>query len=165
MASANPKNPRYVRMRLLAVTAAVLSALLFAPACAVTGPAKCDDCAKAQSVVESVAKQHPDCVRLTVHCTMEGGTKACASTVADKIGKASDKEDLDAMRTGETIVLDEAGAIDVTVPINGKDGKYASACGVTMKAGTPRDQALAKATTIAKAVEAGLGGACACCCK
>lgn len=152
-------------MRILAVTAVALSALLFSAACAAPGTAKCDDCAKAQTVVESVAKQHPDCTRLTVHCTMEGGAKACASTVADKIGKASDKEDLEAMQTGQTIVLDEAGAIDVTVPINAKDGKCASACGVTMKAGTPRDQALAEATVIAKAVEAGLGGACACCCK
>lgn len=152
-------------MRVLAAPAALL-ALLFSPACAVPGPAKCDDCAKAQTVVETVAKQHPSCVRLTIHCTMEGGAKACASTLADKIGKASDKEDLDAMRTGQTIVLDEAGAIDVTVPINAKDGKFASACGVTMKAAAmPRDQVVAEATAIAKAVEAGLGGACACCCK
>lgn len=45
-------------MRILAATAAAF-ALLFSAACAVTGPAKCDDCAKAQTVVESVAKAHP----------------------------------------------------------------------------------------------------------
>jgi hypothetical protein len=152
-------------MRPLAAAVA-LSALLFAAACASTGAAKCADCSTAQSVVESVAKLHPDCLRLTVHCAMEGGAKACASTDAERVGTASEKEDLDAMRSGKTIVLDEAGAIDVTVPINAKDGKFMSTCGATMKvAGMSRDQAVAQATAIAKAVEAGLGGSCACCCK
>jgi hypothetical protein len=152
-------------MRTLTATVA-LFAILFSAACAATGAAKCDGCAKAQSVVEATAKLHPNCQRLTVHCAMAGGAKACASTAAERIGTASPKEDLEAMRTGQTVVLDEAGAIDVTVPINQQDGKFSSTCGVTLKAaGRSRDQAVAEATAIAKAVEAGLGGSCTCCCK
>lgn len=137
---------------------------LFAASCKSTQC--CTNCDKAQSVVASVAQQNPDCTRLTVHCAMDGGAKCCASTAAERVGKASDKEDLEAIQTGKTVVLDEAGALDVTVPINQKDGKFQSACGVTLKtAGMTRDQLVAKATTIAKAVETGIGGDCACCCK
>lgn len=133
-------------------------------ACAST--AKCSSCTSAQGVVDTVAKQHAECTRLSVHCAMAGGAKCCASTQADKVGKASDKEDLEAMQTGKAVVLDEAGSFDVTVPMRGKDGKFQSACGVTLKgAGMSREQAVAKATAIAQAVEGGLGGSCECCCK
>ncbi len=153
-------------MRLSGSALLVLSTL-FATSCASTSPsACCASCEKAQAVVASVAKQNPDCTRLTLHCSMQGGAKGCASTDAARIGKPSDKEDLEAMQTGKTIVLEEAGALDVTVPINNKDGKFQSACGVTLKpAGMTREQLTAKATKIAKAVEVGLGGACDCTCK
>jgi len=154
-------------MRILG-TSVLLFATLFTASCqSTTSSSCCDSCTKAQSVVASVAKSHADCTRLTVHCSQTGGSaKCCASTDAARVGKASDPEDVKAMQTGQVVVLDEAGAIDVTVPINRKDGKHMSACGVTLKgAGMSREQATAKATTIAKAVEAGLGGACECCCK
>ena len=107
-------------------------------------------------------------VTLQPACTPAGGSGpvACASTAPDKKGKPSDPEDIKAMQTGQTVVLDEAGATDVTVPIMQKDGKFAGACGVTLKsAGMTREQAVAKATTIAKAVDKSLAGCCAECCS
>lgn len=154
-------------MRTLA-TSFVLFATLFAAACQSTKmDGCCASCTKAQAVVDSVASQNADCTRLTVHCLQaDGGAKCCASTAAARVGKPSDPEDLQALNDGKVVVLDEAGAIDVTVPMLAKDGKHQVACGVTLRAaGMTRDQAVAKAHTIAKAVETGLGGACECCCK
>ena len=151
-------------MRTLGSFLVVLLAPAFSAACASTS--SCSDCKEAQTVVESVQKQNPDCSRLTVHCADGGSAKVCASTDAARIGKPSDPEDLQAMQTGKPVVLDEAGALDVTVPIRQKDGKFQSACGVTLKsAGMTRDQLVAKANTIAKAVEDGLKSCCANCCK
>ncbi len=139
--------------------------------CQSTGSGKCANCDKAQSVVASVQKQHMECSRLTLHCSMGGTMKACASTAADKVGKASDPEDQKAVQTNQPVVLEENGGFDVTVPIVMKDGKPTVACGVTLKgAGMTKDQAVTKATAIAKAVESGLGGSCECsaggsCCK
>jgi hypothetical protein len=129
---------------------------------------KCSTECPAQATVEAVAREHPDCVRLTVHCTPPGASSpiACASTAADKKGKPSDPEDLQAMQTGQPVVLEEAGALDVTVPILAKDGKFLATCGVTLKTGgASREQLVAKATAIAKTVEGRLpaccsGGAC-----
>jgi len=131
----------------------------------------CGSCSSpdAQAVVEAIAKANPDCTRLTVHCTPAGaaGPIACASTAPAKKGKPSDPEDVKAMATGQTVVLEEGDALDVTVPIRAKDGKFLSACGVTLKtAGMSRDQVVAKATSIAKDVEAKIGDCCtegACC--
>lgn len=133
----------------------------------------CGSCSStdAQAVVEAVAQANPDCTRLTVHCTPAGaaGPIACASTAPAKKDKPSDPEDVKAMATGQTVVLEEGGALDVTVPICAKDGKYLAACGVTLKtAGMSRDQVVAKATSIAKEVEGKLGACCAegaCCAK
>ena len=137
-----------------------LSLLAFAllPACKSTGCCTAE-CAP-QTVVDKVAKENPGVTRLTVHCMQDGAAVACASTSAEKKGKPSDPEDLKAMG-GETVVLDEAGAVDVTVPILAKDGKFGGACGVTLKLdGMTKEQAVAKAKTIAAAVDAGLGGCC-----
>lgn len=134
-------------------------------ACASTG-ACCDAPTAPQTVVGNVAKANPAVTRLSVHCADDGALKVCASTVADKVGKASDAEDQKAMQTGEAVVLEEQGALDVTVPICMKDGKATAVCGVTMKTdGMNRDQAIAKAKEIAKAVETGMGGVCGSCCE
>ncbi len=145
--------------------------LMFLGACSTTCGGCCSS-ADAQVVVDKVAKENPEVTRLSVHCQQSaGGAMVCASTMAAKKGKPSAAEDLEAMKTGKTIVLDEAGALDVTVPICAKDGKFQSACGVTLKgAGLPREKAVEKATAIAKQIETELcskGGACceggACC--
>jgi hypothetical protein len=151
------------------MTALTKSSVLFLAILATAGcrsATRCETCAAAQSVVESVAKQHSDCTRLTLHCMGQGGATACASTAAARIGKPSDPEDLRAMQSGETVVLDEPGALDVTIPIRAEGGKFRTACGVTLETGRmTREELVAKATTIAKAVEAGVAGCGDCCCK
>lgn len=135
------------------MSVAFLAIVMF-PSCKSTQAAPC---AATQAVVESVAAQHPEVTRLTVHTVPPSGGACCAvaSTVAAKLGKPSDPEDLKAMQTGETQVLAEGDAHDVTVPIQQKDGKYTAAAGVTLKAAN-KDEAVQKATAIAKAVEAGM---------
>jgi hypothetical protein len=147
-------------MRTLLLSLSVL-VLGFTSGCKSTGNAGADP----QVVIETIAKTNPGVTRLTVHCMQAaGGAVACASTAADKKGKPSDAEDLKAMQTGETVVLEESGALDVTVPIMQKDGKFGGACGVTMSTqGMTREQVVAKAKEIAQAVDKGLGGCCSCC--
>lgn len=143
-----------------------LSCLLFAAAlaagCASNSACACKD-SDAEAVVTRVAKENPGVARLTVHCKQaDGSVIACASTAADKKGKPSDPEDVEAMAKGQPVVLDQASGLDVTVPILQKDGAYSAACGVTFAdKGMAREAAVQQATAIAKAVEAGLG----CCCK
>ena len=132
--------------------------------CASTG-ACCDAANAPQTVVDNVAKANPAVTRLTIHCADDGAMKVCASTAADKLGKASDPEDKKALETGQEVVLEEKGALDVTLPICMKDGKATAVCGVTIKTdGMSREQAIAKAKEIAKAVDTGLGGTCGDCC-
>ena len=108
-----------------------------------------------QPIVDATAKKHPEILRLTVHVAKDGKpAEAVASTLPDRIGKASDKEDLDAIQTGKTIVLPEPDALDVTVPALQKDGKYTAAIGVTLpaKPGADKKAIEAKATEIATSV-------------
>ncbi len=147
-------------MRILPI-AALLSLFTFVACKSTSCCSPVGTCEQSQATVEKVAKEHPGLTRLTVHCMMDGKPMACASTAADKKGKPSDAEDVKAMQSGQPVVLDEQGLLDVTVPILAKDGKFHGACGVTMPTtGMTREQAVAKATSIAKAVEAGLPACC-----
>lgn len=127
---------------------------LFAAACQSPPAAPCAD---TQAVVEAVAKEYPAVTRLTVHTTPpSGGTSvAVASTLAEKLGKPSDPEDLKAMKKGETVVIENTNELDVTVPICKKDGWFTAAAGVTFKTekGTDRRQLTELAQAIAKVVE------------
>jgi hypothetical protein len=113
---------------------------------------------EAQDVVDRVAAKHPDLVRLTLHAVPSGKTECTqlASTVGKRRGKPSDPEDLEAMRTGKEVVLDEQGAIDVTVPILMKGGKATAVTGVTLRAaeGSNRNALVARARVIAGEVAA-----------
>ncbi|MBL8900790.1 MAG: hypothetical protein JNM84_24375 [Planctomycetes bacterium] len=115
----------------------------------------------AQALVESLAAENKDVVRLTVHQKRADGSgyHAVASTAPAKLGQASDPEDLRAIEKNEVVVLEENGALDVTVPIcDCGDGKPCAATGVTLKAEPGADRAAleARAKQIAQAVEAGL---------
>lgn len=135
----------------------VCSFLLALVAASCTAKVSTTGNAAAQSAVEATAKMHPDVLRLTVHMAPAGGgaSTAVASTAADKLGKPSDKEDLQAMETGQPVVMDEKDAVDVTVPAMQKDGKWTAAIGVTLKAaaGADKEALKKKATEIASAVE------------
>ena len=112
----------------------------------------------AQTLLESLASKNGNVVRLTVHAIPAGGAdyKAVASTLASKLGKSSDPEDLKAIKSGEVVVLEESGGIDVTVPIQSKGGRYTAAAGVTMKSAMGRDAAIQAAKAIATQIDRGL---------
>ena len=112
----------------------------------------------AQSLVESIASRNKDIVRLSVHAIPDGGTEymAVASTSSEKLGKPSDPEDLQAVETGEIIVLDEPGGIDVTVPILRFEGEATAAAGVTVNADLGRDAAIQLAQEVAVQIEQGM---------
>lgn len=124
--------------------------LLLVAACASTKGAS----PEAQQVVDRVAGRHPDLVRLTLHAVPEGGKELTqvASTMAERRGKKSDPEDFEAMKSGKVTVLDEAGAVDVTVPILVKAGAPTAIAGVTLKTapGADRDTAVVRARAIAQ---------------
>jgi len=96
----------------------------------------------AQQIVDRIAAEHTDLVRLTLHAVPAGKTQCTqlASTMPERRGKPSDPEDLEAMRTGKEVVLTEPGAIDVTVPILDKGGKPSAIAGVTLRAGETADR-------------------------
>jgi hypothetical protein len=110
----------------------------------------------AQDIVDGVAAKHPDLVRLTLHAVPADKTECTqvASTAKKRRGKPSDPEDLEAMKTGKHIVLDEPGAIDVTVPILRSRGKATAVTGVTLRAeeGADRAALVSKAHAIAEEV-------------
>lgn len=116
---------------------------------------------EAQSLVQSIANKNADVVRLTVHAVPAGATKykAVASTSSAKLGKPSDPEDLKAMQTGDVVVLEETGGIDVTVPILMKQGKHCATAGVTVKESVGKDAAIALARKIAGEIEQGMTNA------
>jgi hypothetical protein len=108
----------------------------------------------AQEVLAGVAAKHQDLVRLTLHAVPQGSTQCTqvASTVAARRGKPSDPEDLQALRTGNAVVLDEQGAIDVTVPILMQGVTPTAVAGVTLRAdqGANRDAVVQRAHSIAQ---------------
>ena len=108
----------------------------------------------AQDIVDSVAAKHPELVRLTLHAVPEGKMECTqiASTMKKRRGKPSDPEDLEAMKTGREVVMSEADALDVTVPILRKNGKATAVAGVTLKMadGANRYGLVTKARAIAE---------------
>jgi hypothetical protein len=111
----------------------------------------------AQEILDGVASRHANLKRLTLHAvpTDEAACMQIASTMAARRGKPSDPEDLDALRTGNEVILDEPDAIDVTVPILVADGKPTAVAGVTLalKAGDDRDVRVKEARAIAQELE------------
>ena len=115
-----------------------------------------------QSIVDAMAQKHSDCTRLTLHCMQsQGSAMVCASTLRSRVGTPSDPEDLQAMQSGETVVLEEGDDLDVTVPIIVTDGKCTTVCGVTLHKGdASRAATIARAEGIAMAVKGALGNCC-----
>jgi hypothetical protein len=130
---------------LIAVTTLFLSCQSTAP----TPP-----CKSTQAIVESVAADYPAVIRLTVHTTMPGGSGpvAVASTWAEKLGKPSDPEDLNAMHRGVPVILETLTEVDVTLPILNQGARWDGAVGVSFKNGPDRTQSQAALTELAKAI-------------
>ena len=117
----------------------------------------------AQDIVDGVAAKHPELVRLTLHAVPADKTECTqvASTMKKRRGKPSDPEDLKAMKTGQQVVLDEPGAIDVTVPILRVKGRATAVAGVTlpMEEGANRAALVNKARMIAEELAAAVRAA------
>ena len=94
---------------------------------------------EAQRLVERIVAKHPNLVRLTIHAPPTGQTQSriIACNVHEKIGKPSDPEDLDAMKTGKVVVLEEGDKLDVTAPILDEAGQAVATTGITLS--FPRD--------------------------
>jgi len=133
-------------------TLSLLAVATLALGCQSTAPTA--PCKTTQAIVDSVAADYPAVVRLTVHTTMPGGSGpvAVASTWAEKLGKPSDPEDLDAMRRGMPVVLETLTEVDVTLPILNQGARWDGAVGVSFKNEPERAQSLQALTDLAKAI-------------
>ena len=112
----------------------------------------------AQKLVETIAAEHKDVTRPSVHAKPAGKTDYIyiASTEASRRAKTSDPEDLKAIQTGQMVVLEENGGFDVTVPICQMNSAYTAAAGVTFKPGVAREAAVAQAKAIASSLNSGM---------
>lgn len=135
---------------------ASLVAAFVVAACASTGGGS----KNLQDLVDETRQRHPGVARLTVHRAAAGSPQpmVVASTSADKLGKPSDPEDLQAIQTAQTVVLEEAGGLDVTVPVLIHGGKAGAAVGVTLSAAPNKARAeqVAEAQAIAREIEAAM---------
>jgi hypothetical protein len=139
----------------------LLSLTLTLPFAACHSPADQARPGAAQAAVESIARETQGLSRLTVHAMdAKGNCTVIASTDGTKLGRPSDKEDLQAMSSGKVITLEEAGAIDVTVPILKKDKTFTHAVGVTLKAepNVDRKPLVQKAQDVAREIAKAIGG-------
>lgn len=131
---------------------AVLSFALVA-AC---GVFRRDDFREAQQLVDALSQRYQEITRLTVHAVPAGESecRVIASTDPGRRGTSSDPEDQQALSTGEVVVLEEPGAIDVTVPVLPFEGKPTAVVGVTLRQpeGRSKEATVARAKEIAKAV-------------
>lgn len=140
----------------------VLAPLAGSTGCSMLGLEKADT--SAQSIVDGIVAKNPDVVRLTIHAIPTGGaeSKIIACNLAERIGRASDPEDLNAMKTGNSTVLKEGENLDYTAPIRDAAGKTIAATGITLagpKAGESEADRIAKAENLAKEIQAAVQAA------
>ena len=111
----------------------------------------------AQRLLDDLAKEHPEVVRVGLHLTPPGASEniIVASNVAAKIGQKSDPEDLQAMKTGRPVVIREGENFDVTLPLHNLAGKIIGAIGLTLKpaGGKQESDATNRARAIASKLE------------
>ncbi len=111
----------------------------------------------AQRLVEELAARHSDLVRIGMHVTPPGKPDniIIASNVPEKLGHKSDPEDLQAMNTGQPVVLKEGENFDVTLPLHDAAGKIIGAIGLTFRprAGENKTDAAQHARAMAREVE------------
>ncbi len=89
----------------------------------------------AQRLVDEFARKHLDLVRIGLHVTPPNRSDniIVACNLAERIGRKSDPEDLQAMRTGKPVVLKEEGNFDVTLPLETASGEVIGALGLTLR--------------------------------
>lgn len=119
-------------------------------------PAAKSDFPAVQALVDAAVAAHTDVVRLTIHAVPAGETQSriIACNLAEKIGKPSDPEDLEAVKTGKMTILKEGANLDVTAPILDKQGQAVAAAGITLRmpGGATEEEMVEEAKTIAAAL-------------
>lgn len=117
-----------------AVTATVLVGFLFVCSCQSTVKSS-SDFKDAQMLIDKMVAEHPEIVRLTIHAVPTGQTQniIIACNIREKLGKISDPEDLEVMKTKKMVVLKEGDNLDVTAPILDKEGNAIASTGITLR--------------------------------
>ena len=89
----------------------------------------------AQRLVDEFARKHLDLVRIGLHVTPPNSNDniIVACNLSERIGRKSDPEDLETMRTRKPVVLKEEGNFDVTLPLHTVSGEIIGALGLTFK--------------------------------
>lgn len=108
--------------------------LLVTVACSSPAPAP-TSFPEAQRIVEHVAARHADVVRLTIHAVPSGTARniVVASSVAAKLGAASDPEDVEAMASKRAVASKEGEHLDYTAPVIDAASRAIAAVGVTVR--------------------------------
>jgi hypothetical protein len=89
----------------------------------------------AQQLVDKLAADHPDLLRVALHVTppKKSDNLIIPCNLPERIGRKSDPEDLQAMRMGQPILLKEGENFDVTLPLHDAAGRTIGAIGLTFK--------------------------------
>ena len=111
----------------------------------------------AQRLVEELGAKHPELVRIGMHVTPPGKSDniIIACNVPERIGRKSDPEDLQAMKTGRPVVLKEGKDFDVTLPLHDAAGNTIGSIGLTFQphAGEKEADAARRACAMAREIE------------
>lgn len=114
----------------------------------------------AQALVEGTAARTPNIVRLTIHAIPTGESQCTyiASTALERVGRASDPEDIEAMRTRKTVVKAEGDHADVTVPMFDRMGRAMAVAGITLSNpdGASEQDLVSQAKVIARELSAAI---------
>lgn len=95
-----------------------------------------------QSRIETLVEKDHRIVRLSFIALAQDNTyRHVASSLNTRIGKAAHKEDLDAIASGEVVILEEdykdVGALDITYPVHSSNGNILGLIGYTVSRGKP----------------------------
>ncbi len=97
-----------------------------------------EDIEKIQQRINKLCRRNPDIVRLSFIAEAEAGIfRHVASSLETRIGEPAHEEDLEAIRTGKIVLLDEhhadVDALDITYPVHDGDGGIIGLIGYTVK--------------------------------
>jgi hypothetical protein len=96
----------------------------------------------AQRLVEESASKHPEVAGIEIAVVSSGGCSTIASTDRNSIQEKCDRDEQEAMRTGEPFVEKEGDSFDVTLALHDATGKIIGTLGIDFKARPGQDRAM-----------------------
>jgi hypothetical protein len=87
----------------------------------------------AQQLLDRAMSNHPEVTQLELAVRSAGGCSTIAASDPKGIGERCDHDELEAMRTGESVVEKEGDVFDVTVPLHDMAGKIIGTVGMDFK--------------------------------